>query len=247
MSPALVVGVLGAESTGKSELVETLARRLARQKGWTDTDVGVVPEVLRGFCDSLGRTPRRDEQGPLAREQARRIDEAARRHKLVLADTTGLMTAIYSEQVFGDTSLYAPALAAHARVDHTLVTALDLPWVPDGIQRDGPAVREAVDALLRHRLREAGIGWSLVQGLGEARVDSALRALQADLRSRGLWPGDAVWNQRPASVADLDPDDPAGQRPVRWRAACDCCSDPDSEAADWLLRLAHRPHHDQRR
>jgi nicotinamide riboside kinase len=241
MSRAFVVGVLGAESTGKTDLIEALAARLAGQPSWSPADIGVVPEVLRSFCESMNRTPRRDEQAGIAREQTRRIAEAARRHRLVLADTTALMTAVYSEQVFGDRSLYPSAIAMHAGIEHTLVTALDLPWVADGVQRDGPEVREAVDRLLQRVLRDAGIGWSRVQGQAEARVDSALRALHADLLRRGLWPGDGVWSQAPPDRGDSE-----GGR-IRWLAACECCSDPDGEAADWLLRLERRARHDERR
>jgi len=42
-----------------------------------------------------------------------------------VADTTALMTAIYSEIVFGDTSLYAGVEAAQRRCDLTLLMALD--------------------------------------------------------------------------------------------------------------------------
>ena len=64
--------------------------------------------------------PRRDEQAALAAEQSRRIEAAAAAHDIVIADTTALMIAVYSEQVFGDRSLYAAAEAwqrEHVRPD----------------------------------------------------------------------------------------------------------------------------------
>ena len=74
------------------------------------------------------------------------------------ADTTALMIAVYSDLVFADTGLYDDALAAQRRVDLTLVTALDLPWLADGLMRDGAHVRER-GAQLRvddHRRRGSG-------------------------------------------------------------------------------------------
>ncbi|HSN32275.1 MAG TPA: ATP-binding protein [Ideonella sp.] len=170
-----VVAVLGAESTGKTTLVESLAETL-RTAGH---DAVAVAETLREFCDREQRTPRSDEQAAIAALHSRRIEAAALGHAIVLADTTALQTAVYSEQVFGDRSLYEHALAWHReRVHLTLLTALDLPWRSDGLQRDGPHVREPVDALLRAALARGGIGFSIVAGLGAPRHDAAFAALR---------------------------------------------------------------------
>ena len=87
------------------------------------------------------------------------------------------MIAVYSEIVFGDTSLYAGALAAHRRADLTLLMTLGVPWHDDGLQRDGPQVRAPVDALIRASLDGAGIAFTTIDGLGPARLAAALRAI----------------------------------------------------------------------
>lgn len=175
--PALVVGLLGAESTGKTVLAQSLAATLSA-RGLRAT---WVPERLREWCDHAGRTPQRHEQAAIARGQTARIAEAAAAHDVVLADTTALMTAVYSRYVFGDPSLDAEATADHRRCQVTLVTGLDLPWEPDGLQRDGPHVREPVDTLLRHLLQRHGIGYSMVLGDGDERLRSALATLERPL------------------------------------------------------------------
>ena len=126
-----VIAVVGAESTGKTLLAAALQRTLEAE----GRQVALVGEYLREFCDREGRTPVVSEQAGIAAEQSRRIDEAARSAEVVIADTTALMIAVYSETVFGDTSLYAWALQAQARIDLTLLTALDIPWQADGHQR----------------------------------------------------------------------------------------------------------------
>jgi nicotinamide riboside kinase len=177
---AFVVALLGGESTGKTMLAGELGTALAAR----GRRVEVVAEALREFCDARARTPRRGEQAALAAAQTARIDAAATRAEIVVADTTALMIAVYSDFVFGDPSLYADAIAAQRRVDLTLVTALDLPWRADGLQRDGAHVREPVDALLRTALARAGIAATTIAGSGADRREAALRAIDVALAGR---------------------------------------------------------------
>ncbi|WP_418320642.1 AAA family ATPase [Piscinibacter sakaiensis] len=209
---AMVVALVGAESTGKS----TLAAALQQQLIADGLRVAVVGETLREFCDQHRRTPRIDEQALIAQTQTNRIaDAAAAGHDIVIADTTALMIAVYSELVFGDTSLYASAEAAQARCDLTLLTALDLPWIADGLQRDGPHVREPVDRLLRGALQRTGVAYSIVAGSGQQRIDAALAAVRR------------AWTLRQRS--DEDTAQP------RWQWVCDRCGDAGCER-HWLLR-----------
>jgi nicotinamide riboside kinase len=172
-----VIALLGAESTGKTTLAAEIGAALAAH----DQRVAVVGEALREFCDANARTPRRDEQAAIAAAQSARIDAAAARHEIVIADTSAVMIAVYSDFVFADASLYPSALAAQRRFDLTLVTELDLPWQPDGLQRDGAHVRAPVDALLRSALAGADIAFTTIAGIGRERVEAALRAIDAAL------------------------------------------------------------------
>jgi len=212
-----VIAIVGAECTGKSVLTPALAARIAAETGLRCAAIG---EVLREWCDARQRTPRIDEQAGIAAEQQRRIDAAAATHDVVVADTTPLMTAVYSEFIFGDASLTPAAVAVHRRCDATLLTALDVPWQADGVQRDGPHVREPVDRLLRALMREHGIGWSVVSGQGDARVDSALNAV-TPLLARVAAPGSGLFTR----LAARDAAQPA------WRWVCEKCDVPDCEHA----------------
>ena len=113
------------------------------------------------------RTPRRDEQaGIAAAADARASTPPRARADVVVADTTRA----------DDRRLQRAGVRRHAastrarsprsaRYDLTLVTALDLPWQADGLQRDGAAraragrrlVRAAL-ARRRHRLRRPSPG-----------------------------------------------------------------------------------------
>ena len=203
-SRAFVIALLGAESTGKT----TLARALQAALSTASCRVAVVGEYLREFCDAHGRTPRIDEQAHIAAEQTRRIEAARADNDIVIADTTALMIAVYSDLVFGDARLYASAQAAHARCDLTLLSALDIAWHADGLQRDGPQVREPVDALVRAALGRAGSSYSVVAGGGALRTRAALACIQREFHP---------------PVADAD------DSTVRWQWHCDRCGDADCE------------------
>jgi len=168
------IAVIGAECVGKTELAQQLAQHLPGL--W-------IPEYLREFCDRYQRTPRPDEQAGIIGEQRRLEAEAiaaARTRGLawVLADSAPLTTAVYSELLFGDASLYDEAAAHHAVYDATLLLAPDLPWVADGIQRDGPEAREASHALLLARLAGFGLRHAAVAGSGASRFDAAMAVLR---------------------------------------------------------------------
>ncbi len=186
--PGFVVAVVGAECTGKSTLAAQLAAALQAQEG---VRAVVVPEVLRAFSARLGRTPVAGEQQAIADMQTQHIAQAAARYPVVIADTTALMTAVYSEQVFGDCGLYTQASRAHRACALTLLAAPDLPWQRDGHQRDGPAVRMAVDRLLRRALDRDGIPYSTVTGTGPERLNDALTTVR---RALAALPPDRVGN-----------------------------------------------------
>lgn len=207
-----VLVIVGAECTGKSTLMAELAHALQTDQ----RRVACVPETLREWCDHHGRTPRAEEQAAIAATHTARIDAAALTHDLVLADTSALVTAVYSEALFNDPTLYPAAVQAHAQVDLCLLTSIDLPWQADGHQRDGPAARAAIDALLRARLMQFGMAWSVISGRGPRRLHAALAAAQRLLADHQPLPlhddhgeGRAAWHH--------------------WAHHCERCSDPEGE------------------
>ena len=144
-----------------------------------------------------------------ARAIARRLTEQSG-VQVVVADTTALVIAAYSERVFNDRSLLGASLRAQAPCRLTLLMGLDMPWQADGLFREGPGMRADIDALLRRELQSAGIPFQTVYGSAEARAQHALRAVGA-LLGRPLASHDTVIE--------------AGNG--RW--TCENCSDPDCE------------------
>jgi nicotinamide riboside kinase len=198
-APSLKIALLGAESTGKT----TLARELAAHFEAQGRRAIAVPEALRDWCEREQRTPRPEEQMAIAQEQERRVEQAATQAQVVIADTTAVMVAIYSAILFEDHGLVRFAMERQRGYDITLLTGLDLPWVADGLQRDGPHVRQPIDAQVRELLAQAGVTYRVVYGGGPERLRNALAAIDASLAPR------------------------SAARPWVWQ--CDKCSDPECE------------------
>ena len=161
------IALLGAESTGKSTLAQALARRYGTL--W-------VPEYLREFVEVNARVPREDDQLGIARTQRVREEALAldaRTTGLLFCDTTPLMTAVYSRIYWG--RVPADLLALEAAHDYawTLVAAPDLPWVPDGLQRESEEVRQRVHAQLLAVLEARRIPFTLLAGDLDARLRQA--------------------------------------------------------------------------
>ena len=197
------IAFLGAESTGKSQLAQALAQHFSHQ-GWVTHR---VDEYLREWCDQHQRTPQQHEQVLMAQTQMARVQEAPAQ-AIVIADTTPIMTAVYSQLLFQDHSLNDMALSYQQLFDVTFITGLDLPWVADGLQRDGPHVRAPVDAAIRSLLAKGNIAYQVVYGQGEERLTNALHGLAQH--------APALQNLR----QEIAP---------RWTGPCETCGDGDCE------------------
>ncbi len=188
MTQPRLICIIGAESTGKT----TLARLLAAH-----FDSPWVPEYLREFCALHDRTPQREEQAQIIEVQQQSVQAAQQAASeegapFVFCDTAPLLTAIYSELIFGDASLYARARTLHGRYALTLLLAPDIAWVADGLQRDGEQVRGPVTQLIQRELAAMTQPVARVAGQGEARLQTAIEAVKALV---------GVHNQSPAVIA----------------------------------------------
>jgi nicotinamide riboside kinase len=168
------IGLIGGECTGKSTLAAALGARLPGC---------VVPEALREFVALRHRPPAAGEQESILREQVEREALIASRCAgVVIADPAPLMTAIYSLAYFDDDSLL-PAAAEHARgYDLVVWCDVDLPWIPDEGQRDGPEYRLLVHGIVGQVVADvlvpAGLAVIRASGSVDNRLDAVTGAWQ---------------------------------------------------------------------
>ncbi len=158
----------GPESTGKS----TLGTRLAAHLGCE-----VVPEYGRAYCEAHGTNIGMAELVHIAETQdAMNRAAAAREGKIVLFDTDPLITAVWSEMMFGARDPWFNAFTGYA--DLYLLLDIDLPFVDDGLRVYAqPGERRHFFELCKAELDGRGVNYELIQGEGEARFASALAAV----------------------------------------------------------------------
>lgn len=159
---AMRVAIVGSASSGKTTLAQALALRY--ESVW-------VPEYLREFVETRGRVPVEADQLHIAQTQAAREDlAAARAGRFVFCDTTPLMTAVYSRHYFGRIDDALAQLVASRRYDVTFACAPDIPWQPDGLQREPEDQSAAVNAILTAELVSRGIAHVRIHGPLEQRM-----------------------------------------------------------------------------
>ncbi len=212
----ILITLLGAECTGKSTLARGLLAHLRSQAA----DAVLVNEYLREWCDAHQRTPLPHEQQHIADTQQARIAAAAAQHAMVVADTTALVTAVYSETLFADSALLASALTQQRAASLNLLMGLDLAWQADGLQRDGAHTRAPLDQRLRSALTGAGIVYQVVYGQGPMRLQNAIDSIA----TCAAFP----WAR--------------SMKPVKkWAWLCDKCSDPDCEHQLFTQHVRQQP------
>lgn len=265
----MIISLLGAESTGKSSLAAALHRHLQAAFATLPAPhappfISHVPEYLRDWCTHHGRTPREDEQAHIAHTQAQWLTDAAHPHgppHWLIADTTPLMTAVYSDHYFDDPSLYALAKRFHEAPDTAALTpasegmqpsrlpplnllmGLDLPWQADGVLREGPAAQPAIDTLLRQQLDAWRVPYQTVYGTASARAVAALQALAGHLVRHA--PTDA-WIRAAQNAIEKEANNEIGvsgrqQKYRKISSTCECCDDPACERQIFSRLVTNRP------
>lgn len=178
---AVLLHLVGGESTGKSTLATSLATSLASSLASSlnaALHATVVHEVLRTFVEDHGRVPRADEQLHILEAQAQAERVALETAQIVIGDPAPVMTAVYSQLYYDDDSLFDAAESMGPRSDLVVWCSPDFAWQPDSGQRDGARFREAADAIIASRviprLTSTGIDVLHVTGSPDARLRQVL-------------------------------------------------------------------------
>lgn len=162
--------ILGAESTGTTTMAQALAEHY--HTVW-------VPEYGREYSeikmakDYTGEW-QSEEFVHIAREQARREDEAVRiANRVLICDTDPFTTTLWHLRYTGRRS-HAVEEIAHARhYDLYLLTGDEIPFVQDGL-RDGEHIRHAMHQQFIEELTATGRHWALLYGSHTERLVHAV-------------------------------------------------------------------------
>ncbi len=167
------IAVTGSECTGKTALVNMLAKHYGTV---------VVPEYVRLFVEDNQRAPEASDVEAIALGQLElereRVESA---HRLLLLDTDLLSTMVYSHHYFGGCPTWIEETLLERPADLYLLCDIDVPWVPDGNQRDRGDRREEMQQLFCNALVDRELAFIDVQGSVAERVDLATRAIDTIL------------------------------------------------------------------
>lgn len=161
----------GAESTGKTSLAGALAAEFG---------CPLVPEYGRIHAETIGTDFAMGDLLAIAREQDRMMRLAsAGAPPLVLLDTDPLMTAAWTQMLFGE---IPPELLAYDKAELYLLFSPDVPWVYDGTRFFGlHEARRQFSEIAAGLLQDAGVRFETISGDWKARESQARAAIAAAL------------------------------------------------------------------
>ncbi len=174
MSPKKIA-VIGPESTGKSWLSQQLAQHFRTE--W-------VPEYARFYLDRLDVPYTKGDLleiaiGQLAWEE----DKAEYANDFLICDTNLIVIKIWSDHKFGHTDPWIEARLKSGDYDFYLLNNIDLSWEQDP-QREHPRLRKHFFGIYKGYLEAQNLPYAIVSGIGQARKQSALDAIENFFRAK---------------------------------------------------------------
>ncbi|MEM0939563.1 MAG: ATP-binding protein [Bacteroidota bacterium] len=168
------IAVIGPESTGKSELCQSLATHF--QTEW-------VPEFARSYLDYLNRPYEKKDLKVIAKAQLRMEDEKAEYAKNYLfCDTNLIVLKVWSDHKYGNTDVWIEEQLEARKYDFYFLSNIDLPWTPDP-QREHPTLRAYFFNVYEEYLKTKNLPYTIVSGKGKERKKCALDALESRLKN----------------------------------------------------------------
>lgn len=160
------IAIVGPESTGKSELAAFLAKELCCE--W-------VPEYAREYLKGLDRPYKAADIEAIGIGQVFAEDAALKQaDSFLVCDTTALVEKVWMEHSFGYCSAKLLEMVKSRSYDLVLLTDVDLPWQPDPL-REHPHLREYFVNVYKKQLKQMGVSYQIISGLGPNRFKNALK------------------------------------------------------------------------
>jgi NadR type nicotinamide-nucleotide adenylyltransferase len=160
--------IIGPECTGKSRLSQKLAEHY---------DTLWVPEYAREYINRLDRPYNRSDLTAIAKGQVeledRYVDNA---NGVLICDTNLIVIKVWSEHKYGQCDPWILEEIGKRAYDLYLLTYIDIPWEEDP-QREHPNLRNYFYDVYNRELVNAKVRFSIVKGLGESRLQSAISVI----------------------------------------------------------------------
>ena len=170
--------ITGPESTGKTELAESLAAHF---------DTVWIPEYAREYITRIGRRYNYDDIEHIAREQLLREEEYGKAAKgLLFYDTHLIVTRVWFSMVYGHYPEWIDGAIERSGIDLYLVCNTDIPWVPDNVRENGGEMRELLLARYIREIESSGADWRMVSGKLNRRTSAAVEIVKTHFKDYSI-------------------------------------------------------------
>lgn len=167
----LRVGIIGAESTGKS----TLCQQLSEQYGWL-----WIKEYARTYVENLRRPYTYDDVLHIARQQIAELG-ANYNEQVILYDTELIITKVWMQHKYGKVAAEVEQAIREQPMDLYLILAPDIAAQPDPV-RENLDRREYFFEWYIREVEQTKRPYCIIRGTGNARSLAATKAIQALLK-----------------------------------------------------------------
>lgn len=159
--------LIGAESTGKTELSEFLSGKY---------NTVSVPEYAREYIENLKRPYIYDDVEHIADKQIELENEYYQKaDKILFYDTYLIITKIWFKLVFNKVPDWVDKKIKNSNIDLFLLCNNDIPWIPDPVRENGGAMREQLFEIYKEELNKLEFNYKIVKGKGDDRFNNALK------------------------------------------------------------------------
>ncbi|PLX13163.1 MAG: ATPase [Marinilabiliales bacterium] len=159
------VVLIGAESTGKTELAEFLARQFK---------TATVPEYARGYIEQLDRKYTYEDVLHIANKQLELETIFSKNaNHILFYDTYLIIIKIWLKLVFNKLPDWIDKRIRNSSIDLFLLCNNDIPWISDPVRENGGVMRDKLFEMYKEELIHYGLNYKIVDGQGELRYKKA--------------------------------------------------------------------------
>ncbi len=165
------IGIVGAESSGKTWLCEALAKYYNTE--W-------VPEYAREyFNDSDIYNYTLDDLVRIAKKQME-LEEIGLKHakRFLFCDTTLITLKIWAELEFKITPEFIEENLKKIKYDYYFITDNQMPWVADQLRQNKHS-RALLFQMNEAEVLKSGISYSVISGTDDKRLENAIAVIAA--------------------------------------------------------------------
>jgi NadR type nicotinamide-nucleotide adenylyltransferase len=158
--------LIGAESTGKTELADYLANAF---------NTVFVPEYAREYIENLDRNYTYDDVEYIAKKQVELEEKYfAKANGVLFYDTYLIITKIWFQIAFDEIPKWIENKLQNCNIDLFLLCNNDLPWIPDPVRENGGKMRDQLFHMYEQELIKYGFNYRIIDGEDHARYTKAL-------------------------------------------------------------------------